>query len=232
MTSQSANPMPPRPPRRSFRVSLEVMLAGLVALALVVVILAGVFSVGQRWLGHVQPPLPGGRVAGPQAQRTAPGLRAPPQLPEAQARPIDPIPLAATPAPAPGALPDEPASIPPVGAPAAPAPPVAVAPPVEVPPPGTTVRPSISLGEYLGFVQFTKIRNAYLNRPDPVVNPDKVQRPQPTGDMALARAQGRLTPQAIRELITERQAMQSLSDLRSQARMNRAGQPATQPAFR
>lgn len=231
MLSENANPTPPRPPRRSFRVSLEVMLAGLIALALVVVILAGVFSVGQRWLGRVQSPLPGGRVAAPQAQRTTPGLRAPSQLPQAQARPIDPIPLAAAPAPAPEAPPDEAASMPPGAASVAPAAPVAAVPPGEQPA-VTPARPSISLGEYLGFVQFTKIRNAYLNRPDPLVNSGKVQRPQPTGDMALARAQGRLTPEAVRALLARRQAMQPLADLRSEARMNRPGQPATQPSFR
>jgi hypothetical protein len=48
--------------------------------------------------------------------------------------------------------------------------------------------------------------------------------------MAMALTQGRLTPEAIRELAAERQAMQSLADLRSHARINRPAQPATQPA--
>jgi len=96
-------------------------------------------------------------------------------------------------------------------------------------------RPQSSLGDYLGFLQFTKIRDAYLNRPDPTVNHTNVerQRPQATIDLSQARSQGSLTPQAVRELAARRQAMQSLSDLRSQARMdrNRLAPPATRPSI-
>ena len=236
MSSPDANQTPPS--RRSFRVSLEAALAGVIALALIVVILAGVFSLGQRRLGDVQTATPGGIAPSP-ALRSSPGLQAPAPLAQAQARPANPIQTtngadaaAAEPVPPQG----EAALAPQVEAPVAPGAPVAVAPSIEsVQPPAASaanVRPRTPLGEYLGFTQFTKIRDAFLDRPDPLVNPANVQRPQATSDLAQARSQSRLTPQAVRELVAERQATQSLWGLRWQARIdpNRLAPPATQPS--
>lgn len=229
MSSLDPNQAPQ--PRRTFRVSLEVALAGLIALALLVVILAGVFSLGQRRLEEVETKNPATGEQ-PHALRGTPGLQAPAPLPQAQGQPVDPIPMTRAPEAAP--VPPEPshdetAFVPPAVAPVPVEPPIDVAPALA--PPAAHVPPRISLGDYLGYTQFTKIRDAHLNRPDPLVNPEKIQRPQATSDMAQIRSQSRLTPEAVRELVAERQAMQSLWERRSQARINpnRLASPTTQP---
>ncbi|HEY2586711.1 MAG TPA: hypothetical protein VGI81_13180 [Tepidisphaeraceae bacterium] len=220
--------------------SLEAALAGLVALALIVVILAGVFSLGQRRLGEAQTATPGGIVQSQQTLHGTPGLQAPAPLPQARVRPINPVPM--TDAPEAAVPPSDPAPqgeaalAPPGAVPGAPQVPGAVAPSIEAMNlPGSfapTPQPRVPLGDYLGFSQFTKIRDAYLNRPDPVVNHANLPRPQATGDLAQVRAQSRLTPQAVRELVAERQATQSLWQLRSQAGVdpNRLASPATRPS--
>jgi hypothetical protein len=234
--SASNVPQPPRP-RRSFRVSLEAALAGLIALALIVMVLAGVFSLGARRLGGVQT-APAVVVPQSHAPRGTPGLQAPMPLPQARARPTEPLPMATEPpaAPDPHDASGSEALVQPNAAPVSPLAHVATVPPFNAAAAPAAASPAVgtgmSLGDYLGFVQFTKIRDAYLNRPDPIVNPTKIQRPQPTDDLAQARSQGWLTPQAARALAARRQAMQSLTDRRARARLdpNRPASPSTQPS--
>lgn len=173
-----------------------------------------------------------------QTSHGTPGLQAP--LPQARVRPADSAPM--TDAPEATAAPPETASqndsgfAPIAVAPVAPAVPSEIAPSIEATPPPVSIAPNgqsrVPLSDYLGFIQFTKIRDAYMNRPDPVVNRANVPRPQPTDDLAQVRSQSRLTPQGIRELVSERQASQSLWDLRSQAKMNpnQLASPATRPS--
>lgn len=218
----------PNEPRRRLRFSIEVLLAGLLALAIIVIILAGAFSLGQRRLAQFQ--TPGTSAGAPRVSRATPGLQAPPPLPQARRSQrlvpaIEPPDIAAAPEPV---------------APAAPAIPLAVQPPrlgiasspafAPAAPLTSAGGPKPSLGEFLGFVQFTKMRDAVLNRPDPLINPTRLQRPQATSDLAQARAHSRLSPDAVRALLAERQALPRLSDRRSQARIDSTRVATTQPS--
>lgn len=212
-------------PRRRLRFSIEALLAGLLALAIIVIILAGAFSLGRRRLAQFQ--TSGTSAGAPRVSRATPGLQAPPPLPQARRSErlvpaIEPPDIAAAPEPV------------------APAIPLAVQPPrlgiasspafAPAAPLTSAGRPKPSLGEFLGFVQFTKMRDAVLNRPDPLINPARLQRPQASSDLAQARAQSRLSPDAVRALLAERQALPRLSDRRSQARIDSTRVATTQPS--
>ena len=196
------------------------VLAAIIAFILIGLILSGISILGQRRLSQLRDqailPSPPRHTVHP-----APGLGAPAPLVEHPNRmqapaPIvplaDPAPLAALPAPIDSVL-----------RPIIPSAP----PPAPTPLPPASLPPAVRA---LAQLEFSRIREAILARPDTRVNPSQFQRPQVTDNFIQIYRESRPAPETIREIVESRRPLPTLAERRAQALLARASAPTTKPS--
>jgi hypothetical protein len=198
------------------------VLASVVAFLLIALTLAIISALGERRLAQLRSQA-FGPVSLPRAVRPTPGLQAPLPVPERTTvqRFSDPQEPRAIAPPGAGGNP------PIVAAPQFPTPiavpmaPLAVIQPQQFSRP---IRPDLA-------VAISRIRDAFLGRPDAGVNLTQFRRPVPTEDLVHVRVESRLSPQAMRQLAEARRATQTLADRRAEARLARSSVATTRPSI-